>query len=208
MTFNLPDFTKGNLAGLNFTMFNEMFAILRRVEPLLPKLETLARERRRPPPRQWFFGEITGHTLIPGHDNRWLYSWRKVLWNPNEWAFQPLTTAAQSNIPPGKFEPSGIVDDPAQEEIGSTIGGDPFALAAVNGCESPNTESGIVGPGVNTGSQSYQQCNLTILPIMDGVVVPIFSLHGILGYEEITSGRSPIAYMFCIPNAHDRDANP
>lgn len=201
--------------------FSDLNSIMDGLEDCRRRLDALERQKR---DRQsngapWFPAEITGNTLIPGFQNRWLYSWREVGWHPNDWEFDPLlrpvvpTRGRPGRPGTGPISPSV---PPAQNptELNSTVAGDPFALAAINGVEHKNTggdgvagnADGLIGPGVDIDAAAYVGCGLEPKPISNGVVVPMFTRHGILPLLQITGGRSPFVYLFALSNAHDKEA--
>ena len=218
MSYTFPEFTKGQIGEFSYDQLNAAFAILEEVGPMLPFLRGLRKRSKVPNVRPWFEHEITGHTLIPDSTNRWLYSWRRVSWNPNDRKYVPMMKPVVSGggdtrtPPPGLITP-GTTQPPKKSsislvEINSTINGDPFALAAINGCENANVNDGMVGPGVDTGASSYTGCNLEVKPISNGVVVPMFHSHGMLSRDQVTGERSVFAYMFSLGNAHDKVGAP
>lgn len=217
MTF--PQFIRGAFGRLKWFHLNEIFSELHRLKETQ---ERLRREVQAVKLRQWFFGQITGHVGFDAlHDEgtiasigtasttiQWLYSWRKVAWNAKGRLWVPimrpvLSTTTDSRAP---VQTVTFVED------NSTVNGDPFALGAINGVEAPNlvydgtpgNAAGMVGPGVDMDNTSYVNCSIELKPIMNGVVVPMFTLHGSLTLDQITQGRSPIAFMFAIGNAHDK----
>lgn len=203
---------------------NALFAQANEVAAILPRLRQIVRRKPTPVPRLWFYGEITGNVDIPGTTYRWLYSWRQVAWNANDWLWKPMmqggvVTGSGNRVPVSPSPISiGINNEgggtSALVEINSTLDGDPFALAAVNGCEHkndvgdgvPGNPNGIIGPGVDIDDPAYADCELEPKPISSGVVVPIFTLHGELSLDQVTGNRSTVCYMFALGNAHGKVA--
>lgn len=216
MSHSYPHLTSGTVGPVGFDDMNALFAAVHEISALMPQLRRIVRRSKAQPPRLWFFGEITGNVLIPGAANRWLYSWREVAWNANDWVWNPIMSpgaaAFARQVSPPATDPADPPPPIQSQEINSTIAGDQFALAAVNGVEHRNTggdgvpgnANGIIGPGVDIDDQDYIACDLEPFPISNGVVVPIFTLHGGLASSQVTSGRSPVCYMFSLGNAHGK----
>lgn len=194
---HFPRFTRGRFGRLTANDLNNAFELLEKLSRFLPALErmkqeTLDKQRNSP----IFEAEITGHELIPGASYRWLYSWKAVGFNVNDYNWE------------------GFDGGPDIAGLSSTFDGDDFALAAVNGCEHrnaggdgvPGNPNGIIGPGVDLDGPSYPP-GFEPKPISNGVVVQMLARHGILGIPNISGNRSPICHMFCVANAHDGECS-
>lgn len=205
MSYDFPEFAQGQIGRLRYNHLNTAFRLLERLEPFLPLLESMRQggktpDVRRPP----FWAEITGFFPIPNEAYRWLYSWRRVGWHANDRKWNPKYKP--SALPPGSTKPgaSGGDDPPesAPVEMNSTLGGDPFAMAAVNGCENGNTT--VFAGGIDITQGAYVGCGLTVKPIPKKTVVLLHHEHGMLGLNQITGGRYPICFGFNLWNPHDK----
>lgn len=171
-------FNKGGAGRFRFSDLNAMLDELRYLREQVDKIRA-----KRPfiPPRMRYRALVTGRLAIPSTFFRWLYSWTRAAWNPNDRNYTVLSE-------------------------NSTVNGDPFALGATNDCEQLNTAT--YAGGVNISEPSYISCNLEPKPVATGTPIFIEVQHGVLSVDQVTGSRAVHGYSFVMPTIHDKTGNP